>query len=262
MNKAIITFSFDDARADSYRAIKLAANYGVKSTLNVTTGYVEGINSAIDNPTHLSAMSKEHVVELYNSGAEIACHGDTHDNSIESILRGKAKLVDWLKLSDTQVFGFASPRSMIDITPAMIASLKDNHISYLRVGPFIRHISRLKRMIRKIAALTQSKWLFCRFYADTVKNPIEGNYILRSVPVMRQNGLGQLKAIVDFAIKNNCWLILMFHSVMAKGEEGFSENFSWSLDDYKSLCEYIQYRQNNIDCMTTMDAFKYVKIVK
>lgn len=258
MNKAIITFSFDDARADSYRAIKLAADYGVKSTLNVTTGYVEGINSAKDNPTHISAMSKEQVVELYNWGAEIACHGDTHDNSLESILRGKAKLYDWLKLSDSQDIGFASPRSMIDMAPSMIASLKDNHIAYLRVGPFVKPLSRPKRMIRKMAAFTQSKWLFCHFYADTIENPVDDNFILRSVPVMQQNKLGQMKAIVDYAIKNKCWLILMFHSVMAKGEEGFTENFSWPLDDYRSLCEYIQYRQDNVDCMTTMDAFKCI----
>lgn len=258
MDKAIITFSFDDARADSYRAIKLAAEYGIKSTLNVTTGYVECINSAKDNPTHLPAMTKEQVIELYSVGAEIACHGDTHDNTLESILRGKSKLVDWLKLTDSQDIGFASPHSMIDIVPEMIASLKDNHIVYLRVGPFVNPISRLKRMIRKIAAVTQSKWLFSRFYADTIKFPIEYNYLIRSVPVMQQNGLEQMKAIVDYAIKNKCWLILMFHSVLAEREEGFSENFSWPMDQYKLLCEYLNKQSRNINYMTTMEAFNQI----
>lgn len=258
MNKAIITFSFDDARADSYRAIKVAAQYGVKSTLNVTTGYVEGINKVTDNPTHLPAMSKENVVELFYSGTEIACHGDTHDNTLESIIKGKNKLFNWLNLPVNQEIGFASPRSMINIEPTMIARLKDNHIVYLRVGPFVNPISRQKRMVRKIAALTQSKWLFSRFYTDTIENPIEDNYILRSVPVMQQNGLKQMKAIVDYAIQNKCWLILMFHSVLADGEDGFSENFSWPLDQYKLLCEYLHKQSDNINCMTTMEAFKQI----
>lgn len=258
MEKAIITFSFDDARADSYRAIKTAAEYGVKSTLNVTTGYVEGINSPKDNPTHLPAMSKEQVINLYDMGAEIACHGDTHDNKLESILRGKEKLFQWLNLPEKQKIGFASPHSMINISDEIIESLKKNNISYLRVGPFVRPISRLKRMMRKLAALTKSKVLFCRFYSNTLKYPIENGYIIRSVPVMRQNNLEQMKAIVDFAIAQKSWLILMYHSVMKEGETGFMENFSWPLEDYRRLCEYIQSKRNELECMTTMETFSKI----
>lgn len=258
MNNAIVTFSFDDARLDSYRAIKLASEYGVKSTLNVTTGYVEGVNAEEDNPTHLPAMSYEQVVELNNLGAEIACHGDTHDNSLESILKGKEKLFQWLQLTHDQEIGFASPHSMIDIVPSKINSLKENRIVYLRVGPFVRPITRIKRLLRKTSAITQSKGLFCRFYKDTISNPVEDAYIIRSVPVMRQNGLEQMKAIVDYAIKKKGWLILMFHSVLDKGETGYNENFSWPLEDYRTLCEYIERKRNDLDCFTTMEAFKVV----
>ena len=262
MNKAIITFSFDDARADSYRAIKVAAKYGVKSTLNVTTGYVEGTNAEKENPTYLPAMSREQVIELYKNETEIACHGDTHDNTLDSILKGKQKLYHWLQLSEEQEIGFASPHSMIDIVPSKIKSLKDNKIVYLRVGPFVRPITRIKRLLRKTAAITHSKGLFCSFYQDTILNPLEDAYIIRSVPVMRQNGLEQMKAIVDYAIKKKGWLILMFHSILDKGEAGYDENFSWPLEDYRALCEYIESKRNDLDCLTTMEAFRVVSTNK
>ena len=259
MNKAIVTFSFDDARADSYRAIKLALEYGVKSTLNVTTGYVEGINNSNENPTYLPAMSKKNVIELYELGAEIACHGDTHDNRLSSIINGKAKLVEWLQLDDKDSLGFASPHSMIDMTPSMISELQNNNIVYLRVGPFITPLSKTKRLVRKIASIIKSSNLFVDFYHDVLKNPIIDNYVIRSIPIMKQNNLSQLKAIVDRAITDKSWVIFMFHSVLDKKEEGYNENFSWPLDDYMELCKYIQAKNENIDCLTTMDAFRLYK---
>ena len=260
MKKAIITFSFDDARADSYRAIKLAMKYGVKSTLNVTTGYVDNKNKAKENPTYLPAMSKENVIDLYETGTEIACHGNTHDNKIENILKGKAKLFEWLQLPDKVSIGFASPHSMIDINTEMIGKMKNNNIVYLRVGPFIKSLSIAKRLIRKLATITKSTKLFCYFYRDVIRNPVIDNYILCSIPIMRQNSYLQLKAIVDAAIANKSWVILMFHSVLDKGEDGYIENFSWPLGDYKKLCEYIQQRNNDIDCLTTIEVFHDMKL--
>ena len=255
MKKAVITFSFDDARADSYRAIKLALTYGVKSTLNVTTGYVDRTNSSKENPTYLPAMSKDNVLELYKLGVEIACHGDTHDNSLESILKGKDKLIKWLQLESNSSIGFASPHSMIDIVPTKIDKLKNNSIVYLRVGPFITPLSYLNRFVRKFATLTKSSSLFCYFYRDVLNKTIINNYILRSVPIMKQNSLSQIKAIIDTAIENKSWVILMFHSVLDKNEDGYVENFSWPLEDYQKLCEYIQLKNKDIECLTTMDAF-------
>lgn len=261
MNKAIITFSFDDARADSYRAIKLALEYGIKSTLNVTTGYVDGRNNSNENPTCLPAMSKTNVTELYGLGIEIACHGDTHDNRLSSIINGKNKLVEWLQLEDKDSLGFASPHSMIDMTPSMIEELKNNNIVYLRVGPFITPLSKVKRFARKIASITKSSNLFIDFYHAVLKNPIIDDYIIRSIPIMRQNNLSQLKAIVDRAIANNSWVIFMFHSVLNKNEDGYYENFSWPLDDYMELCKYIQAKNEKVDCLTTMDAFHKIQSI-
>lgn len=201
--KAIVTFSFDDARQDSYRAIMIARKYGIQATLNVTTGYVDGSVGKKDHPTHLTAMTIEQICELNEKGTEIACHGDKHNNEIGNVTKGKNKLIKWLNLNENDTLGFASPHSKLVITSEVINCLKENSINYLRVGPYIKKVPIRVKIFRKLARITRLNIFFVWAYDDTLLDTVVDNFIVRSIPVLRDNTYEQLKAIIEKAKKKN-----------------------------------------------------------
>lgn len=254
-NLAVISFSFDDARKDSYRAIRIANDYGIKVTLNVTTGYVESrIHDSNDIPSHLPAMSKNECMDLFFSGNELAGHGNIHNNHIDNILLGCAELLEWENKTNCRKIGFASPRSQVDLSKETITVLCENNIEYIRIGPFINKTKLITKIFRKICDVTGNPFLYKTLYKSVVHQPIEASYIIKSIPIMKTTTLKQVEALVKSTEQNKGWCVLMFHSILDVGEEGFNEKFSWSLEDYKRLCEFLSKREN-IKCMTTKDAF-------
>lgn len=252
-DKAIITFSFDDARYDSYRAINIAAEYGIKSTLNVTTAYVN--NSIKREPAKVSAMSVTQVQELYAKGTEIACHGNEHNNDLANIINGKEILCKWLNESNDTKFGFASPHSKLSIDDNTVTSLKRTGIEYVRIGPFIGKVSVFVKFIRKTAKLLKSNLLFKCIYCRTVQRTLRDNYIICSVPIMADNTYEQIVSLVEWCVKKKYWCVLMFHSVLSENEEGYNDNFSWDLEMYRKLCEYLSEKSGVVDFMTTKEAY-------
>jgi len=110
MKQGKIVFSFDDARSDTYGAIKIAQSFGIKSTLNVTTGFIEGALPDTNGDIPVTSMTKEQVVELANNSfVEIACHSHNHTNEFEDIMKGKNILYDWICPKSN--LGFVSPGS-------------------------------------------------------------------------------------------------------------------------------------------------------
>ena len=130
--KTYVSLSFDDARQDSYRAIKIANSYGLKATLNVTSSYVDSTCPEDCLPCNLPAMSIDQVLELASQGNEIACHGHYHNNQIDSILEGEKIVRNWLRLDPAQKLGFASPHSGISLDEQTVSLMRDR-FSYLRI---------------------------------------------------------------------------------------------------------------------------------
>lgn len=252
--KCIVTFSFDDAREDSYRAIKIALEHGIKSTLNVTTGYVNGSISPEDKPCDLPAMSIDQILELNRHGIEIACHGYKHNNDFDNLIKGKIQLLEWIGSDGEHDIGVASPHSKFDISPSGLDFVTDN-FAYLRVGGFIGGLNRKDRIFQKVARITKSNYLFVHVYKKTVRGTISSFPILRCVPVLKGNSVSQIMKLLKYCAKHNLWCILGFHSVLDVNEEGYHNNFSWDINKFIKLCECIQ-KDDSIYPKTTME---YVK---
>ena len=60
-----VVFSFDDARFDSYRAIRIAEDYGIRSTLNITTAYVDGTIDESRRPSILPPMRIDKIISYF-----------------------------------------------------------------------------------------------------------------------------------------------------------------------------------------------------
>lgn len=237
MKHCIISFSFDDARWDSYRAIQLALKYHIKSTLNVTTRYVSGELEHDKCPCALPPMTVDSVKELHNLGVEMACHGAEHNNELANILAGKKELQQWLHMDEQQKIGFASPHSGLELSPHNLSVLS-KHFTYVRMGPYLQKPPLFHKVCRKIARSTKSVIAFEKAFLDIITHPQEG-LLLRSVPVMRENSFEQIKFLIDNHAQEHCLIILMFHSVLQREEAGYLDPFSWDWHEYIKLCQYI-----------------------
>ena len=109
--KKRVAFSFDDAREDTYtRALPILKKYGFPATVNVISDFVlhpEGYREF--GSANNRAMTAEQLLDWQRCGMEIACHGSTHENTTEDVLRNIAEL-QAMGL-DTEGIGFASPHS-------------------------------------------------------------------------------------------------------------------------------------------------------
>jgi hypothetical protein len=238
-NYSRIVFSFDDARYDSYEAIKIAAQYGIKSTLNVTTGFVEGIlpESCKDFP--VPAMTKEQVVELsHDDLVEIACHGHFHKNNLEDILVGKKVLGSWL--DDGYKLGFVSPGSSVNFDEIPLEKFKENNFLFVRIGPRWGLFGKVLRVLRKVSRVLKSKRLFYLGYKGTIQKAVDENYLIHGVPVIHDNTLEQFEYMISKASKKRSLdVVLIWHSVLDLNAPSGTDNWSWNKEDYIKLCEII-----------------------
>ena len=244
-NYGRIVFSFDDARADSFEAIKIAEQFGIKSTLNVTTGYVEGAlpESCKDFP--VPAMTKEQVLELSKSKlVEIACHSHFHKNTFDDIVRGFEILKKWLG-ADYEL-GFVSPGSSVNFAVTPLRMFKEAGFKFVRIGPRWGKAEKLLRVIRKLSRVFKSDLLFYLGYKGTICNAIDENFLIHGVPVIHDNTLEQFKYLVDKACKReNHDVVFIWHSVLDLDAPSGTDNWSWDKNKYVELCKYISENLGN-----------------
>ena len=242
MMQSRILFSFDDARLDTYNAVKVAGKYGIKSTVNVTTAYVDKLIDDSNRPSVLPAMSREQVIELSKDCyVELAGHSHNHKNDFDDILKGKKYLQEWI--GEEQSIGFASPNSKLSFRENTLSQFKANGFDYVRIGPKIGRRNSIYRVLRKISRLFGVRSLLYCTYIETLKSTVEDKYVVHGVPVLNDNTVGQFKYIVDKCIKNGYDCIFIFHSVLNDEEYMSDDTWTWSMKKYVEFCEYLQERE-------------------
>lgn len=254
MKKAAISFSFDDGRGDNLAVFQgMLIPRGIPATINITTGYIDGSCPENSRPSTKRALSMEDVRLLAeNSMVEIALHGDQHQNTESDIARGREKLIEWLDLPDSHVFGFASPGSGLPVTrfTESESDLFTRKVSYLRTSLRISSFRRVRVLSRKAGRVLHIPLLYRIAYADTLMDSCEDR-VIYSVPVMKDTTFGQVKAIVDLAVRRGCALILMFHSIMPDTAQ--EDNWSWNTEKFEKLCDYVSAleREDKLKLCTT-----------
>ena len=254
MNKAIVSLSFDDGRADNYAVFQdILAPISIPATINITTGYVDGSCDPALMPSCKKAISINDIRQLAQSPlVEIGLHGDCHLNTESDIVKGREKLINWLELPDDYVFGFASPGSGLPVSKFIDGSseLFTKRISYLRTGLRIKKYHGVRVLCRIIGRVIHIPFLYRIAYSDTLMDSCEDR-VVYSVPVMKDTTFAQVKALVDLTIQRRCSLTLMFHSILECTED--DDNWSWSRADFLKLCKYLQENvtRRKLDVLTT-----------
>ena len=233
-----IVLSFDDSREDFYtRVFPLLKKYNIPAALNVISGFVNG-TAKINMPSaDNKAMTSAQVVECQQSGlVEIACHGATHDNTKEGVLRNIEEMKAWGVNVDG--IGFASPTSILtkdNIHDTGIDSLVEQGIlSYVRSGIRTRREGLVYSAFTLLDSKIHNNGLFYRLNKRCIiGTPIPS--ILPSVAVNCYHTLPQITNLIK-KMKEGETVILNFHSVLRKTDAGYGKDkFYWEEGRFEKL---------------------------
>ena len=257
MQQALIGLSFDDARADTFLyGYPILKKYKLPATFNITTGFIKGECRDFVNDW-VKPMTIGMVKELYADPAvEIAGHGYKHQNDINDIKQGIDELCKILGTDNLckDTNGFASPGS--GLTPEVFQQMRHasnaHPISYARMSLRNQSNIMLKTIARKISRIIPTPFFYRYAYQDTLMDaaPIG---VLYSIPVLSSVTVNQLKAILYEAIKTKKTCILMFHSIVEKGNA--QDNWEYEVNKFDALCHFLKDKQDEglLRVETTME---------
>ena len=251
-----IVLSFDDSRGDFYTNVfTLLKKYQVPATLNVVTDFIE-------NPEHYhfisagnKAMTIAQVQECAQSGlVEIASHGHTHKNTGQDILDSIAVLEQWGGVINGKI-GFASPGSKTFYAnrsdKGVWQLVQQGTLSYVRTGINSRREGKVFAALRGLDSMIHSKHLFCYLNKRTIINHPKEPFLL-STTIHSYTRLRQIAYFIE-KMPDGAAAILMFHSVLKKGEAGYgADQFYYNYDQFEDLLKSLS-TNNSVRVLTTME---------
>ncbi len=245
--------SFDDGRADTYEnAYKILRKYSLTATINAVTDFIAHPERYSDFASGGNkAMTAEQLIECQKNGIEIACHGATHQNTADDILRNIREFQN-MGIS-TEDIGFASPNSYVtETTCSNIRALADKKIiSYIRSGVRLERENFLYKALTAVERITHSKYLFYILNKRNIESG-KNNGILKSIAVLKCTTPEQLIYFTE-KMKDNDAVIFMFHSIIDKNCLYYTaDKWCWDIARFEKLCAYLK-KTDGIQAVTTRD---------
>ena len=262
MQKARICLSFDDARKDNYTVVyPILKKYGLCATLNVTTGFVMREPEAMNAAKGYEPMTKENVIELYQSGVfEIAAHGHHHKNTQEDIKQGVEVLTDWLGEEwHNNGVGFASPYDAIgeDRFNAEKKFFEETNIVYVRGNCYLRNFwHRLYNKVLPLIVKDKERYSYC-CAKQCMQSPKKRSFY-RSVGTTFDTSLEFWKSVIDKAAYDGKICIFMIHSVLNPKDAMYGDKYSYDSNRFEKLCQYLiqLVDAGKIEVKTNMEIYK------
>ena len=254
-----ISLSVDDGSLDGFTNIfPLLKKYNLPATFNIVTKYLDEKTDDLEKP--FPSLTWQIVKEMYSSSLiEFANHTSDHTNSWDSIAAGRDILISRLDIPFNKKIGFASPESKISGTELL--SNKPRFIrlgiSYARTGIRVRSHKIYRILARKIGRVIHLGWIYKIAYHDTLMDKND-NYVLYSVPIMRDTTTNQVIALIKHAEAEKKSLILMLHRVKKPEEPGYNNNWCWDYGKFEYLLKYLHNEQlkGHIEVLKTQDIIK------
>ena len=227
MQKGVLTLSFDDGYLDTYKyAIPHLDSLGIKSTFSVP---VNLIGKACEKRPVLKWRDLKN---LKKNGHEIASHSLYHTRklSIDEITQSKLILENDL---NTEISSFVYPYLNMIPNKEIDNAVKKNYSS--------SRISKNFPVFNKLV--------------------LESPYRIQGFCIMKKHSISYLSHQIDKAIKNNLWLIEVFHLVGKKNTKSAHRNkpyrFFMHIDDFKKHIAFVL--SKNIKILTQKEVvLRYV----
>lgn len=242
-----LVFSFDDGRKDNLRtAFEILERNNIPASFNITTDFVSSLLRDDELPCKNEALSKDEVIKLGSKEIfEIAGHGKKHSNECQNLISGIAELREWFP--NKIISGIASPYSQAEIED-LIADKNaylNNGISYIRLGDRINSFGVVKKIFRKLnRKLFHIPFIYAWVHEECFIEQ-NGNFILYSVPVLKMDTVSEVLAVIKKTVKKDKNLILMFHSVLHKGEPEYKSKWSWDWNKFEKLISKVNEMQKH-----------------
>lgn len=239
MNKLIV-LSFDDGRRDTYlNAIQVAKKYNLPLTINITSNFIETpeLYSQFASGANL-AMTVGQVLESQQMGNEIACHGHTHCNTTEDVIKNIEVLKKWGV--DTTGIGFASPYSALtEDGVGPFADMLGNEISYIRSGRQVRREGLFYSFKYFVQQTIHSSFLFYDVNRKAIIRSKQQIPFYYGISITRYTTLNQLKYFID-KMPDDSGAIFIFHSILSSNDPGYgADKWYWKKEDFDSLCKFL-----------------------
>lgn len=241
----MVTLSIDDARKDFHtNAAPIMEKYGIVSTNNVVSGWVDGTGTW--NPDGSAGaqgpMTKEQVKYWDNKGHETASHSHDHTNTKESIIADVNKLRSW----GLKIDGFCSPSSGVSFNNSVAYFRKKEKEEFKDLGLTYCRSGELPSMVETDAIIPYG-----------LPHPYY-QYRLTSTKVLSGNSVDLIKSYVQKAIDNKQWCILMLHSILRTGEPGYGADiWYWDAGKFEQLCQWLS--TQNVDVVTTREGVNRIR---
>lgn len=252
-----IILTFDDGRIDNYTvAYPIMKKYGVKATIYITTGFVDGTWKEYDWSSARGAMSGENVKEMYDDGFEIALHGDKHITDIDDFSVALKKIE---KITgDVCPIGFSLPNSeaSADEVEALKNAYKEK-LTYVRGGRRCNTGSMINRILYILYTVTKSNLAFKLFNKKNIISQDEKKNIFNkqipTVVVKKGDTAEQLISLFN-SMKDNSACVLMLHSILDKNDEYYGkDSWCWDVESFEKLISFLSSSENfNVKCLKTL----------
>lgn len=246
--QGMITLSFDDGREDFYRVIfPIMQKYGLVGTFHIITGWIDGSYEAPDREGWESAqaghMSLEQIKECHKAGFEISGHGDLHENTEADVTSCVNKLKAWGVSRNGIVDGFASPGSGLTFEklPIMQPWMEKIGLTHARSANAPEAISSIDMK-------------------NNMSYPPPHNYRLTSQVVTNYTTMTDLMPVMNDAIVNKKWCILMLHSILYPADATYNspDNWWWDVTRFEALCKWLsEIPQRDLLVVTMRDGYYY-----
>ncbi|NQU95968.1 MAG: polysaccharide deacetylase family protein [Candidatus Omnitrophica bacterium] len=231
--KGVITIAFDDAYLDTYRyAIKYLDKLKIKSTIAVPALYV---GKRFENRPVAGVKELKNIIK---SGHEVASHTLGHPNLFRLAAKDKKAVATELGGSKTKLGRLLNYR----VDSFVFPYINKNQTKSLRLKTSLYY---------KSARITSNTPSFNKI-------PLKDPYAVGGFAIMKKHSLPFLEKLVDYARKENLWLIEVFHLVGKKNTRSAHRpkpyRFFTHIDDFKKHIDYIM--SKGITVLTQKDAVK------
>lgn len=208
----MISITFDDGWKNQYtQALPILERYGLKATFYIITRMPEYMFTEGQG-----RMSTDDILDAYNKGHEIGAHSQTHphlqfslpNKVIKEVIGSKNDLKDLGVQVDTFAYPYGRRNFFVDMVVR-----KNFKAGRLASGGII----------------------------DLTKNI--KNESLTSLCIIAQDSFDKIKPVIDEAVNNKKWLILVFHQI-----ENNPPQWGCEPNMFEKICNYI--KEKNIHIVT------------
>ena len=233
-----IVFSFDDGRKDTYtEALPILKKYGLTATVNIVPDY---ILHAERYPQFLTqAMTVDMILQMQREGYEIACHGYSHQNTAQDVLKNIDSFAQWGL--DTAELGFASPYSELTqpLGSEFAELLAQKKLAYIRSGTQIRREGAVYAAAAIANDRLHAKRLFYSLNKDKPANVKEKRTFYQGVGINCHTSVGEIAYMLE-KMPDEHVLILIYHSVLdAQQMQRYQNKWTTDKQDFEALCAWV-----------------------